>query len=179
MKTLIWIMALLVISSSCIALEKKNRLSAEELFVKADIVAIIRLASGDYLSGIGDGYELRGEVLTVLKGEPPEKIAYSDGYDYAEPCFARTLGSYYLVFLENRSTLWAYGASFEVNGGPKFWFGEENDESGISSYIQSKYNQEAFFGNEHAWYLKECDDSKSYNQLMSSILKYAFHESKK
>ena len=177
MKFLVLFAALQLVSFSCIGLQQKRELSGNELFEEADSVAIIRLTGGDYEVGIGDAYDLRGEVLTVLKGELERTISYSDGYDYSEPCFKRSLGAFYIVYLKDRHTLWATASSFEVNGGPKFRFGDEESEDGISKLISKEYSKEAFFGNDHVWFSKDCAISESYNLLMDSALKIAFDKS--
>lgn len=176
MKFIIILAVLQLISFSCFGLEQRDKLNGKELFDLADSVAIIRLTGGDYLRGIGDSYELRGEVLTTLKGKLGKSISYSDGYDYSEPCFKRTLGSFYIIFLKSKHTLWATASSFEVEGGPKFWFGHEVAETDISKNIDKKYSKEAYFGDQHVWFVKNCPGVEEYNQLMESVLSHAFHK---
>lgn len=177
MKFLFVFMGLQLLSCSSFGLEQKDRLSGEELFDRADSVAIIRLTGGDYVVGIGDGYELRGEVLTILKGELEKNISYFDGYDYSEPCFKRSLGSFYIIYLKGQHTLWATASSFEIEGSPKFWFGHDTSDEEISMRIAKEFSKEAFFGSSHVWYAKECPGAQTYNQLMTSALRSAFNKS--
>jgi len=179
---IIVLLCALLFSFSSFGLEPKLNLSPANLYGQSDVVAIIRLKSGSYEQGLGDGYELTGEVIDILKGNPPKELSYRDGDDYAEPCFSRKLGAYYIVFLKDKHTLWARGASFELSGVSNQAM--KNSKINVAEFMQKEYATTAYVGKKYTWYRESCmcearfgdEYYGKYQELISSVLEYTFNK---
>ena len=72
-----------------------NPYSDGELWDSADLIALVRVESGEYAKDIG--YELKVMLLTVLKGSSDKPISIAAHYPLLDA--PNQLGSTYLVFL--------------------------------------------------------------------------------